>query len=68
MEYNCPIIKMSKEIDQIIDLKNEDGTGTITVKTIDGTIATEKYHQDSYESYYSKTSAIERASQRVQNE
>ena len=55
---------MSKEIEQIIDTKNDDGTGTVTVIATDGTTKSERY-----DSYYSNSQAeaTERATQRVQN-
>ena len=55
---------MSKEIEQVIDTKNEDGTGTITVIATDGTSKSERY-----DSYYSNSQAeaTEKATQRVQN-
>ena len=68
MGYNCPTIKMSKEIDQIIDQKNDDGSGMITVIATDGTSKSERYDNDNgYWGTTSKASATETATQRVQN-
>jgi glutamate racemase len=64
MGYNCPTKNMSKEIEQVIDTKNEDGTGTVTVIATDGTTKSERY-----DSYYSNSQAeaVEKATQRVQS-
>jgi len=43
---------MSEEIEQVIDTKNEDGTGTVTVIATDGTSKSERY-----DSYYSNSQA-----------
>ena len=55
---------MSKEIEQVIDTKNENRTGTVTVIATDGTSKSERY-----DSYYSNSQAeaTERATQRVQD-
>lgn len=57
---------MSRQVSQIIDHKEGDGSGTVTVITIDDN-GRQYASTESYLSSYSKEDAIERATQDALN-
>lgn len=59
-------VNMSRQVSQIIDHKEGDGSGTVTVITIDDN-GRQYASTESYLSSYSKEDAIERATQDALN-